>query len=191
MVQAINSDEQEVMAKSKHGWPLGVLLAAILVTAALLFGANYVLVRRPVTAALKQDPRNAPFTLQAHYQYFLNPKSLTLNLSRADAVSPADLYRGLFQAAKALHDVGREFDKVILARSSVPVFLLDGDDFDGLGFSYGANENPVYLIRTLPEKLLRPDAAHAYSTWEGGWLGVLSKQMDDANAAAGRWINGE
>ena len=42
----------------------------------------------------------------------------------------------------------------------------------------------LYLIRTLPKKLFNPDGTAAFGRWEGGLLGVLSKQMEDVSAAA-------
>jgi hypothetical protein len=30
--------------------------------------------------------------------------------------------------------------------------------------------------------------AQAYSTWEGGWLGVLQKQTDDLNTMISEWL---
>lgn len=47
--------------------------------------------------------------------------------------------------------------------------------------------NPVYTIRTLPEKLRRPDGSRAFSVWTGGMIGVLGAQMDDVNNFAGQW----
>ena len=49
----------------------------------------------------------------------------------------------------------------------------------------------AYLIRTLPEKLFNPDGTAAFGRWEGGLLGVLSKQMEDVSAAALRWNRGQ
>ena len=55
-----------------------------------------------------------------------------------------------------------------------------------LGEEFG-EQNPVYTIRTFPEHLSRPDGAQAFSTWTGGILGVLSKQMDDFNKFNKEW----
>jgi len=100
-------------------------------------------------------------------------------------------FRGLFQSAKALHLSGRRFDRVVLARSGKPVFAMTGDSFVSLGEELEAGQNPIFLIRTLPEKLHDPDGNPAFGRWEGGWLGVMGKQMEDVNQAARQWIGGD
>jgi hypothetical protein len=152
---------------------------------------NYLLVGRPVGKKLGEDPRNSGFVLRAHYGYYIAPSTLTLDLRKIESASPADLFRGLFQAAEALHESGRAFRKVVLARNRSPVFLMEGDDFSTLGDEFASGQNPVYLIRTLPEKLLRPNGTPAFGRWEGGWLGVLGEQMEDANEAAQQWAAGK
>lgn len=151
---------------------------------------NFFLVERPVSKELATDVRNSEYSLKAHFRYYADISTLVLDLSDVEQVAPADLFRGLFQSSKALHDSRRQFDRVVLARSGKPVFVMEGDDFFSIGSEYGAGQNPVYLIRTLPEKLRRPDGMAAFGTWEGGWLGVLAKQMDDANEAARQWAGG-
>ena len=65
-------------------------------------------------------------------------------------------------------------------------FLLDGESFRVLGAEYDT-QNPVYTMRTFPSKLNRADGAKAFSTWTGGMIGVLGKQMDDFNAFHKEW----
>ncbi|BCG73329.1 hypothetical protein MesoLj113a_44870 [Mesorhizobium sp. 113-1-2] len=55
---------------------------------------------------------------------------------------------------------------------------MDGDYFRQIGREREW-QNPVYVIRTLPENLKRIDGEPAFDTWTGGWLGVASKQMED------------
>ena len=77
--------------------------------------------------------------------------------------------------------------------SSIPTALnshaaIDTETFVRTGQQqFGAVQNPVYLIRTLPEKLYKPTGEGAFGQWTGGLLGVLGKQMDDANTAAKQW----
>jgi hypothetical protein len=86
--------------------------------------------------------------------------------------------------------LGWTFEKVVLARAGTPVFLVKGAEFSTIGAEFGAGQNPVYLIRTLPEKLFRPSGEAAFGRWQGGLLGVLGKQMEDANEAARQWAAG-
>ena len=69
-------------------------------------------------------------------------------------------------------------------------FILDGDDFREIGRE-NSWQNPVYTIRTLPEKLRTPDGRRAYSSVSGGLLGVLSVQMNNVNEIARDWYLNE
>ena len=161
------------------------LLCLVIVLAALVWGLNTLRIDRPVSQALSSDSRNTGFSLRAHYRYYLDPSALVLDLREADSVSPLDLYRGTFQSAKALHEAGRRFDRVVFARSGAPVFWMTGEDFQSLGREYAAGENPLYLIRTLPGHLHRPDG-EPFSHSQGG----MASPFDEANEAMRRWIRG-
>lgn len=156
----------------------------------LVWGLNYLLVGQPVASKIGADPRNAGYSLSAHYRYYLDPTTLVLDLADVSSAAPIDLYRAVFQSAEALHTAGRRFDQIILARSRKPVFVIKGADFSTIGAEFGAGQNPVYLIRSLPEKLYRPSGEAAFGRWEGGWLGVLGKQVGDVNRAAEQWAVG-
>ncbi|MCY3002542.1 MAG: hypothetical protein NTV21_12140 [Planctomycetota bacterium] len=169
-------------------WRLAV---AVIAAALAVWGLNYLLVGRPVGRALLSDTRNRGYSLCAHYGYYLNPNVLVLDLRAIDSAAPLDLFRGIFQSAEALHNSGRRFERVALARSGTTVFLMNGEDFSTLGLEFGAGQNPVYLVRTLPEKLLRPDGEAAFGRWQGGLIGVLGEQAEDANDAAQQWASGD
>lgn len=156
----------------------------------LVWGLNYLLVGQPVASRIGVDPRNSGYTLSAHYRYYIDSTTLVLDLDDVRSAAPVDLFRAVFHSAEALHTAGRRFDQVILARSRKPVFVMKGEDFSTLGAEFGAGQNPVYLIRSLPEKFYRPSGEAAFGRWEGGWLGVLGKQMGDASEAAGQWATG-
>ena len=143
----------------------------------------------PVSQALGQDDRNGGFGMHAYRSAFVHPSDITLDLVTIDSIATVDLARGLFQSAEALKD--REFGKVTLARGGKTVFVMSGADFKALGLDVAAGENPIYLIRTLPEKLMLADGRPAFGSWSGGWLGVLNKQMEDVNAFGPAWASGE
>ena len=165
-------------------------LSGFLLILILIWAANFFLVTNPVRTALQTDPRNERYRLVAHYRYFVDPSTLVLDIRDLDGAAPADLFRGLFQSAEALHDAGRTFSTVALSRSRTVVFYMDGADFDRIGQEYGGGQNIVYLVRTLPEKLHEPDGSAAYGTWTGGILGVALKQMEDVADAGKRWAQG-
>ena len=167
-------------------------LAAVPLCAVLLtWSLNYALVERDVSQALNADARNAGYSISAHYRFYLDPSTLVLDLRDVSAAAPLDLFRGLFQSASALASSGRSFDHVILARGGTPVFMMTGDDFRELGVEYSGGQNPAYLIRTLPEKLYKPTGEAAFEHWEGGILGVLGKQMEDATEAGRTWAGSQ
>ena len=164
------------------GIPGGVIL--------LGWALNYFLVGQPVASTLAEDPRNSAYSLSAHYRYYIDPTTLVLDLRVVRSPAPTDLFRAVFQSAKALNAAGRRFEQVILARSRTPVFAMGGGDFSNLGEEFGTGQNPVYLIRTLPEKHYKTNGEAAFGRGEGGLIGVLSKQMEEANEAARQWSDG-
>lgn len=184
----VTSVPVDTTAKRRPRWPIAVAAFALLLGSMWL--GNRVLVGGPVANELDSDTRNQGYSMGAHYRYYIDPTTLVLNLSDVQKAAPVDLFRGLFQSAKALHSSGRRFDRVVLARSGTPVFVMTGDSFLALGEEFRAGQNPIFLIRTLPEKLYQPDGKPAFGRWEGGWLGVMGKQMEDATQAAQQWMEG-
>ena len=142
----------------------------------------------PAATALSHDDRNKVASVHVYRSWLVHPRDVTVDLIAIDGAATIDLTRALFQTAEALKD--REFGQVVLARQGKPVFKMEGAAFTELGQQYAAGQNPVYLIRTLPEQLYRPDGSAAFGTWSGGWLGVLGKQMEDVNVFGEAWANG-
>jgi hypothetical protein len=180
--------ESERSRRSPTTAALRIIVTLTAAVAAGVAGANFALIARPVTQALKADGRNAGYVIRAHYGRYIDRSTLVLDLTRVDSAAPLDLYRGLFQAADTLTAAGRRFARVVLARNSTPVYVLDGDRFAEAGAAFDAGENPVYLVRTLPQHLRHPNGTPAFETWEGGLLGVAMRQMQDVTAAARTWV---
>ncbi len=177
-------------ATGKRRWLFAMLGgAAIVVTAALL--RDHIAVARPVAQAIEADSRNSGIELTGHFQYRVVSSTLVLDLRGPVSASPAAVFRALFEVADALHREERVFDEVLIARDGDAVFAMSGRDFDDIGRSFGASENPLYLLRTLPEKLRRPDGSRAFSEWEGGFLGVTTRQLEDVTKAASTWMQGQ
>ncbi len=173
----------------RRRWPFFIVL--LLGAGILIWSLNYILVQRSVGEALSSDTRNAGYSLSAHYRFYVDPSTLVLDLREVSAAAPLDLFRGLFQSAAALASAGRGFDRVILARAGTAVFMMTGEDFRNLGADFAGGENPVFLIRTLPTKLYKPTGEAAFGRWEGGMLGVLGKQMEDATEAGRQWAGAQ
>jgi len=164
-------------------WLVGASIALALVAAFNLT------VWAPVATTLAKDDRNQVAGIHVYRSWFIHPRDITVNLATVGEAATIDLARELFQAAEALKD--RKFGKVTLSRGGKAIFVMAGDDFAELGAEYAAGQNPVYLVRTLPEKLTLPGGRPAFGTWEGGWLGVISKQLDDVNSFGQAWATGE
>jgi len=167
----------------KHKWKLLGVLALAAVAA---FNAS---IGVPVASALGRDSRNSDLTIVAYRSFGFHPTDITLNILTAENVAPADVFRATFQAAQELKD--RRFGQVNLVRGLSHVYSIRGEDFQEIGREFEAGQNPVYLIRTLPEKLFLPDGTSAFGTWTGGLLGVATQQMDDVNEAARTWLGAE
>ncbi|HXF47992.1 MAG TPA: hypothetical protein VNL73_01025 [Verrucomicrobiae bacterium] len=107
----------------------------------------------------------------------INPTKLILDLRKVSLdKAPADVFRCLNHAAEAL--ASKDFTTVELQFRGKPKFLLEGSYFKTLGQEYEL-QNPVYTIRTFPENVKNMDGTAAFSSWSGGMLGVLQKQMED------------
>jgi len=67
-------------------------------------------------------------------------------------------------------------------------YILPGEDFYSVGLMHSYGENPIYIIRTFPEKLLLPNGRHAFPKWEGGILAVAARQLEDFNTFMKTWL---
>jgi hypothetical protein len=163
-------------------------LLLFFVVAALLAlgGSNMLFAELPVQRRLGMDERNSVVSLHAYHRWGLDPSVIVLDLWSIDPrrTSMADVDRVLFQSAEALS--GREFRSVVLAYRGRAKFEIEGARFKEIGESYSW-QNPVYLIRTLPEKLRLPSGEPAFSAWTGGWLGVVNAQMKDHEVFHNSW----
>jgi hypothetical protein len=168
----------------RRRWLWVVLAVGLVLTP---FAWDYLTIGRPIYAALSQDPRNEGFKISVHRQYRVIPRSLVIDLRSVESASPVDLIRSVFVSADVLQKRGSEFERVYLARRGKIVFMMEGAAFDEIGAEYGAGQNPVYLVRTFPEKLHHPDGNAAFGQWTGGIFGVLGKQMEDVTTAIEQW----
>ena len=123
-------------------------VAALLAVGIVVVGAvNYFLVHRSVQQVLESDIRNQGISVFAHYQYFVVPSVLVIDLRKvSDTNSPADVTRVLLQFAQS--QKSKAFSLVTLAHQGKPKFTLKGEFFQTLGIEFG-EQNPVYTMRTL------------------------------------------
>jgi hypothetical protein len=146
---------------------------------------NYFTASRPLQQVIEADSRNHGVKASAHFEYYVVPSSLVFDL---EGVGPgnsmADVTRVLLQYSAVMKE--HTYSDVTLAYAGTSKFMLDGAYFHELGVEFGA-QNPVYTIRTLPENVKKLDGSAAFGRWEGGWLGVMNKQMEDFSEFHKQW----
>lgn len=156
-------------------------LGALIVSVGVV-GVNAVRVHMPGQKALKYTDK---ITVASYYRFGVVPDSIVFDLRDVSWDASGALILGRFFAfAEEFKD--RKFGEVRLAYKGRTKFILDGDDFRKIGRE-NSWQNPVYTIRTFPEKLRTPDGRRAYSSWSGGMLGVLNAQMSDVNKITRDW----
>lgn len=163
-------------------WP--VILIIILAISLFLF--NYLTLKMPVYNKIKEDTRNQGVKTSLHYKYYILPSIIVFDIkSLSGGNSASDVFRVFLNAAASLKN--KEFNKVELSSKGKIKFFVKGTYFKQVGEEYG-EQNVVYTIRTFPENLFFSNGASAYQQWSGGWLGVMSNQMEDFNDACKKWF---
>jgi hypothetical protein len=150
---------------------------------------NYLTISRPVEAALAIDSRNQGVQVRVHYHNYLDPTVLSFDLRDVSGQnSMADVFRVLLQSTKALRE--HDFLRVELEFRGDVRFVLEGPYFKKLGDEYDF-QNPVFTMNTFTSHLYRPDGTKAFPEWTGGWLGVMTKEIEQFNEFHKQWYLAE
>ena len=162
-----------------------VVLLALLLAGALYFSgrvSGWNQLQPKVTEALAADSRNSGITVKVSR----GSGNLYFDLAEVSGdKSSADVFRTFLTASQALKE--ESFDKVILTRHGQQRFWIPGSYWHELAASYGT-DNVIYTVRTFPEHVMKPDGSGAFQKWEGGFLGVATKQMEDFNDFMKQWV---
>jgi hypothetical protein len=162
------------------------LIGILAATSITIFSLNYFLLVMPSNSVLGKDIRNKGIKIYPHYDFYLNPKTLVINIKNIDQdKSTADVFRTFYQIAEEFKN--KEFEKVYLAHKGKKKFFITGIYFKDIGSSY-SYQNPIYMLRTFPENTYNLNGNIAYSEWTGGILGVSTRQMEDLNDLATKWF---
>lgn len=146
---------------------------------------NYFSLQRNISEIIKSDSRNDGISVFVHYEWFINPNILVFDLRNiTSSKSPMDVSRVLLQLSEKLKE--NTYNHVILSFEGKSRFILKGDFFKVTGNEYGT-QNPVYTLRTLPQNVYHLNDKKAFSTWSGGVLGVMGKQMEDLTEFHKQW----
>ena len=172
--QAVQHSFDDLRASRKRSSLLRTVLGLVLVVG-LVYGANQMLLDRPVRAALAEDPRTAPMDVNAHFDRWVILPTLVLDLKRPGVADTADLLRGLLAVGRDLNHLTL-VSRVVLARDGKPVFALTGDAFRKFGHDFWVARNQVVVLRGLTDALQLPG---------GG-----KPPLGDFGDAARRWATG-
>ena len=131
-------------------------------------------------------PGNDIVEAKSHYEGWLNPSVLIYDLRDVSGnATRLDVFRVFLQFAEI--QKSKKYERVVLCRNGEPRFIIDGAYFQEIGQEYEM-QNPMYTIRTFPTHLLTVDGRHPYSEYEGGILGVLSKEMEQFSDFCDEWF---
>lgn len=156
-------------------------LGGIILACALIAGTSYARIQVGADKAARQND----ITVAAYYRFGVIPDSIVYDLWQVGGKeSPASIMGSFMRFAQEMKD--REFREIHMAWRGQSRFILDGDDFAEIGRDLD-RQNPLYTLRTFPQKLRKPDGTKAFSTWTGGLIGVTGAQMNDMNDMAHQW----
>lgn len=151
----------------------------------LVTGWNYFTLQKKISDVLASDSRNQGISVFVHFKWFVNPNVIVFDIRDVQSdKSPMDVSRVLLQFSEKLKN--NEYNKVVLSFNGRSKFMLDGGFFKETGTEYGI-QNPVYILRSLPQNVYNLDGSQAFSTWTGGLIGVLGKQMEDFTEFHKQW----
>ncbi|MBU2968189.1 hypothetical protein KO527_02310 [Pseudoalteromonas sp. C2R02] len=160
-----------------------ILIIAVIFISVL--GSSFWFKQNNFNNIVSKDKRNKGVDIYIYNQFLLNPNVLIIDIQGIPSTnSQMDVIRVLMQYAQGIK--GNSYSKVILSYKGTQKFFMNGDYFKNLGKEYGI-QNPMYTVRTMPENLYKPEGKKAFSTWTGGALGVLSKQMQDLKSMSEQW----
>ncbi len=163
----------------------GLVLILLIIAAGIIFALNYFQLEKPMTDVLKNNSSNKGIKISVYYDNYINLSKIVISIKGISGQnSRADVFRVFLQFAEKMKD--KKFTYVYFAFNRDKRFMIDGDYFQKLGKEYSF-QNPAYTIRTFPENLKNPKGTSAYSSWTGGLIGVLNKQMEDFNDFHDKW----
>ena len=153
--QVVRSSLDELRTRRKRR-ALWRTIFSIALLAGLVWGANRLAVGRPVQAALASDGRTAAIGMVAHFDHYVLPTTLVLDLRQPAVKDTVDLLRGVLVVANRLRSLTM-LDRIVLARAGTPVYALGGGDFRRLGRDVALVQNQVLVLRELADALRLPD----------------------------------
>jgi hypothetical protein len=177
----------EHRAAQRRRATIRTVIGLVLIVAAI-WSANVFLVSRPVHAALAADTALAGVRLDGHFQWYVDFRTLALDLRAADPAAPELAFRGMLVVADAMQRGGRSFGRVVLTRVGAPVFVLSGDDFLLLGGRFSSSHQPLDVLRAIPPMLRGTGGSDALGLFGAAVPAPLGER--DLDQVARRWLQG-
>lgn len=137
----------------------------------------------------KMDVRNEGVNMEVRYKGIFNHKIIVFDVEHISGTnSMSDVFRAFLQSANQLKD--ESYEKVEFACKGTSKMYIGGSYFKTLGREY-STQNVVYTIRSFSENVKTMDGESAFEKWTGGWLGVMTQQMEDFNEFHKKWYVSE
>jgi len=156
--------------------------AKIAASVALALAIYNGIVTVPVALARKDE---SGITMVAYRRWLVDPTTAVVDIWHVNGqASMADVDRNLYLTADALKD--QHFTSVELAYRGRGRFLINGDKFNEIGQQW-RSQSVMYLVTALTSSATDLTGKPAFETWEGGWIGVMSRQLQDHNQLHWSW----
>lgn len=141
--------------------------------------------QKNVDQIIAEDYRNAGISVSAYYDSAFSESTIVFDLQAVSGGhSRLDVFRVFLDFCARTKD--ETCESVVLAFRGSKKFQIAGSYFRQLGAERDF-QNPAYTIRTFPENVATMSGESAYSSWTGGALGVVQKQMEDFNDLHDKW----
>jgi hypothetical protein len=184
--QSVETAAQPSPVKSRRALVIFVCLFLLIGVGFLVVWLfNEIALQKPLQAVLTSDSRNVGVTVKAHFDGWIDTQSVVFDITDlSEHSSQMDVFRVFLQYAKAQKD--QRYKQVILASFGQKKFTLPGEYFQELGAGYDS-QNPMYTIRTFAHHVSAMDGAHPFPEYEGGFIGVLGKEMEEFSDFNKQW----
>jgi hypothetical protein len=129
-----------------------VFVGTPLVAALIGYGANVILLQRPIDDILSQNSSFAGMKVSAHYEYWVIPGVVVYDLKDLSfRQTPLDVHTAFLEFARKLKE--KRYTRVDLSFRGKTKFSIDGASFAQLGQQY-SKQNFDYVLYAFP-KLFR------------------------------------
>lgn len=134
-----------------------VFVGTPLVAAIVGYGANVILLQKPLDDILQDNVAFHGMSVSAHYEYWVIPGVVVYDLKGLSfRQRPIDVHTAFLEFAKKLRE--KKIDRVDLAYRGTTRFSINGDSFRRLGDEY-ARRNFEYVLYSFPRLFKAEDGA--------------------------------